>query len=403
MESPTSMSIKSGFLPGILDLLILSRPSRWAACTATASCSESGRSPETPSACGNGIDDGRETQANLYRGLLNALDRHPGVVNGVFWWDNWVASDELWAGHWSGRRAMAIRDRPSEEVVRSAYALRRGRANRPPEPAGALAPLTIGVDDAAVTVEVAAAFRDPDGDPLTYRASSSPLAVVATAASGSTVTVTPVAAGTAAATDPPLGLSAIQRRSGVTVTAAATGSFTDDPLVPGGRRSGRCTSRSCGRASTPCGRRQGCRGSPGRIRSSERAYAAAGRPGPPYADASPQARRTPVRPTHLMELRAAGGGAGMTQTDRGSPTPVGSSHRGRPPSRKPDRPPAVSSGQHSGDSREPADGGGRIDRVACRGTAFGARRGVCGGTAVGVAPARPRRRGRGRLRAGWRT
>ena len=74
------------------------------------------------------------------------------------------------------------------------------RSNWPPEPAGTLAPLTIGVDDAAVTLDVAAAFRDPDGDPLTYRAISSAPTVISTAASGSTVTVPPVAAGTATAT-----------------------------------------------------------------------------------------------------------------------------------------------------------------------------------------------------------
>ena len=49
---------------------------------------------------GDGLDDGRETQANLYQGLLNAMDRYPGVVNGVFWWDNWMASDEYWATSW---------------------------------------------------------------------------------------------------------------------------------------------------------------------------------------------------------------------------------------------------------------------------------------------------------------
>ena len=36
-----------------------------------------------------------------------------------------------------------------------------------------LPPVTFGVDDSAVTVDLASAFRDPDGDVLTYRASSS--------------------------------------------------------------------------------------------------------------------------------------------------------------------------------------------------------------------------------------
>ena len=46
-------------------------------------------------------------------------------------------------------------------------------ANRPPEPVGVLAPLTMRVDEAAETVEVSGAFRDPDGDDLTYRRRSS--------------------------------------------------------------------------------------------------------------------------------------------------------------------------------------------------------------------------------------
>ena len=45
--------------------------------------------------------------------------------------------------------------------------------NQPPEPVGTLPPLTIGVDEGATTVDVSGAFRDPDGDRLTYGASSS--------------------------------------------------------------------------------------------------------------------------------------------------------------------------------------------------------------------------------------
>ena len=71
---------------------------------------------------GNALDDGRETQANIYAGLLNAMANNPGLLNGVFFWDNWIASDGLWAKWWSGRRSFSIRDKLSEEVVRSAYA-----------------------------------------------------------------------------------------------------------------------------------------------------------------------------------------------------------------------------------------------------------------------------------------
>ncbi|MYB58027.1 MAG: EF-hand domain-containing protein [Gemmatimonadetes bacterium] len=71
---------------------------------------------------GNGLDDGRETQANMYQGLINAMTNNPGLLNGIFYWDNWIASDGLWAEWWAGRRSFAIRGKLAEEVVRSAYA-----------------------------------------------------------------------------------------------------------------------------------------------------------------------------------------------------------------------------------------------------------------------------------------
>ena len=70
---------------------------------------------------GNGLDDGRETQANMYQALLNTMAQHPGVLNGVFFWDNWITSDAIWAEYWAVRRSFAIRDKMAEAVVRSAY------------------------------------------------------------------------------------------------------------------------------------------------------------------------------------------------------------------------------------------------------------------------------------------
>ena len=46
---------------------------------------------------GNGVDDGRETQANIYRAMFNVMGSHPGVLNGAFLWDNWLTGAELWA------------------------------------------------------------------------------------------------------------------------------------------------------------------------------------------------------------------------------------------------------------------------------------------------------------------
>ena len=96
-------------------------------------------------------------------------------------------------------------------------------ANRPPVRVGALGPVTMGVDEAPLTVEVSGAFRDPDGDALTYGASSSAPGVVTAAVSGSRVTLTPVSTGTARVTvtaRDPAGLSATQAIA-VTVTSAS--------------------------------------------------------------------------------------------------------------------------------------------------------------------------------------
>ena len=70
---------------------------------------------------GNGQDDGRETQANMYQALLNTMDQHPGVVNGFFPWGNVISSDALWASYLATHRSFGIRGKPVEAVVRRAY------------------------------------------------------------------------------------------------------------------------------------------------------------------------------------------------------------------------------------------------------------------------------------------
>ena len=83
--------------------------------------SRGGRSGRRDIAGCAGVDDGRETQANIYRAVLNTMEDYPGVVNGLFLWDNWMAGDELWSGFWANARNFDIRDKPSGEVVRAAY------------------------------------------------------------------------------------------------------------------------------------------------------------------------------------------------------------------------------------------------------------------------------------------
>ena len=195
-------------------------------------------------------------------------------------------------------------------------------ANRPPEAVGVLAPLTLGVDDAAVAVEVGVAFRDPDDDALTYGATSLAPGVASVAVVGSAVTVTAVGAGTATidvtATDPD-GLSAMQ-----SFRVRVTAPFTDDPIVPGvtpikavhftelrvridvlreeaGLGRFTWTDPVLQAGVTPVRRVHLLE-----LRAAlAEAYAAAGRAAPRWTDAWPAGGATPIRAVHLTELRAA--------------------------------------------------------------------------------------------------
>ncbi len=175
-------------------------------------------------------------------------------------------------------------------------------------------------------MSVSGAFRDPDGDPLTYGATSSAVQVAAVSLSGSRVTVTPVSDGAAMvrvrATDPG-GLSAAQTFT-VTVGSRATRSFTDHPLVRGVTPIRAVHFRELRE------RIDGLRVAAGLARfgwtdpvitagvtpvklvhllelraALARAYAVAGRAVPRWTDTAPTGGATPIRAAHLMELRAA--------------------------------------------------------------------------------------------------
>ena len=71
---------------------------------------------------GNGVDDGLETQANIFEAFFNTVDLYPGVVNGAFFWDNGVYDDQQWTTSEKRRtRNFAIRGKPAEQVVRTTY------------------------------------------------------------------------------------------------------------------------------------------------------------------------------------------------------------------------------------------------------------------------------------------
>ena len=200
--------------------------------------------------------------------------------------------------------------------------------NRPPEPVGALPPLALGVDGPAVTVEVGGAFRDPDGDQLTYGAASSAPAVAAVAVLGSTVTVTPMGEGTATvtvtATDAGGSNGTATQTFMATVRRAGARGFTDDPIVPGvtpvravhftelrSRIDALRAGAGLGRfAWTDPVLRPGVTPVRGvhllELRwALAEAYASSGRAVPRWTDASPASGSIPIRALHLTELRAA--------------------------------------------------------------------------------------------------
>lgn len=69
----------------------------------------------------NGLDDGEETQANIYQALFNVMDSLPGVVNGVFIWEMWIATDEQWASEAFHYRDYSLREKLAEDVLRATY------------------------------------------------------------------------------------------------------------------------------------------------------------------------------------------------------------------------------------------------------------------------------------------
>ena len=88
-----------------------------------------------------------------------------------------------------------------------------GGTNRAPRRTGSIAAQTLTVGGAAAAINAAPYFTDPDGDALTYTASSNRTGIVRARASGSTVTLSPVAAGAATVTvgaRDPAGASATQ-------------------------------------------------------------------------------------------------------------------------------------------------------------------------------------------------
>ena len=206
-------------------------------------------------------------------------------------------------------------------------AFRRNLANRAPLTVGTLPNRALQLDAGMEVVNVAEAFRDPDGDPLIHAAASSAPAVVRVQADGPRVTLAPIGPGAASitvtATDAAGPQGSAAQRFVVTVIGSTT-AFTDHPLRPGVTpvravhllelriRTDRVRERLGLRAFgwtdpvlTP-------RATPVRrvhlteLRTAlEQAYTASGRPAPRYTDPAVRAGSTVIAAAHVMELRAA--------------------------------------------------------------------------------------------------
>ena len=196
--------------------------------------------------------------------------------------------------------------------------------NRPPEPVGTLPDRTQPVDGGALVVDVAGAFRDPDGDALTYGATSSAPTVATVWVAGSGVTVTPMSPGSATVTVTATDVEGSNTPATQSFAVTVVASFTDHPIVPG-ETPVRAIHFSELRSRIDALRTRAglaaygwtdpvltARVTPVRLvhllelRSAlAGAYAATGRQAPSWTDAAPAAGATPIRAVHLMELRAS--------------------------------------------------------------------------------------------------
>ncbi len=123
----------------------------------------------------------------------------------------WTEERDVWTAGTLTRTVTGLLDGTSYDVqVRGVNAKGRGAwsqsatattlPNRAPQPVGSLVGPALQVGDASEDVDVSGSFEDPDGDTLTYDASSSAPGIAQARTSGSRVTLTPVAEGTAAIT-----------------------------------------------------------------------------------------------------------------------------------------------------------------------------------------------------------
>jgi hypothetical protein len=69
----------------------------------------------------NGVDDGEETQKNIFEAFYDVRNEFPGIVSGTYLWDIGLASEEEWKYWFEPFRNFSIRGKAAEEPIRNAY------------------------------------------------------------------------------------------------------------------------------------------------------------------------------------------------------------------------------------------------------------------------------------------
>ena len=69
----------------------------------------------------NGLDDGQETQANIYKAFFLKIEKNPNILQGAFLWGHSMTSDENWNNSFALLREFSVRKKLAENVVKKAY------------------------------------------------------------------------------------------------------------------------------------------------------------------------------------------------------------------------------------------------------------------------------------------
>ncbi len=69
----------------------------------------------------NGLDDGEETQSNIYSAFFKVNEQNTNLVRGAFLWGNDMSNDEDWENSFGQLRTMSIRQKQVETNIKTIY------------------------------------------------------------------------------------------------------------------------------------------------------------------------------------------------------------------------------------------------------------------------------------------